>query len=325
MHRCGRALLTIGHSYLNGTGPCTVCGEEKEVKWTKLANVTDLKVGDQLIFANGTTAMGSQNTSGSNPYRNQILNGITLSDDQTTIEKVDKIAAIITLEKGSIDNTYALHVSDGYLSWSSGNSVTITDSINPNSSWLFTVENNAIAIKNGSDNTRELKYNKSATRFACYTSGQSYCDIWVYAGGGYEIEGGDEGGGEVEQPLTIIKFGSLGDREGAGTDEETVYKKDGFTFTSLKGTSTSKNRNTDSDHYRIYKNSTFQITGDTAFTKLVFTCTSDSYATVLQQSIGENASVSGTTVTITFAEATTSTAIYTASNQTRLTTLEIWV
>lgn len=74
-----------------------------------------------------------------------------------------------------------------------------------------------------------------------------------------------------------------------------------FTFSNAKGLSTTAIRNSDSDHYRIYAKSNITLTAHSGkkFKKVVFTCTSSDYATVLKNTLGSSASESGTTVTWT--------------------------
>ena len=74
-----------------------------------------------------------------------------------------------------------------------------------------------------------------------------------------------------------------------------------FTFSNAQGSSSTAIRTSDSDHYRIYSGSTITLTAHNGkkFKKIVFTCTSGSYATVLKNTLGSSASVSGSTVTWT--------------------------
>ena len=74
-----------------------------------------------------------------------------------------------------------------------------------------------------------------------------------------------------------------------------------FTFSNAKGESTNAIRTTDSDHFRVYANSTITLTaqGGKKFKKVVFTCTTSSYATALQTTLGSSATASGSTVTWT--------------------------
>ena len=77
-----------------------------------------------------------------------------------------------------------------------------------------------------------------------------------------------------------------------------------FTCTNEQGSSTTAIRTSDSDHHRLYANSTLKFTanGNMTFTQIVVTCTSSSYAGVLQTSAtnaGYSATTSGNNVTIT--------------------------
>ena len=98
-----------------------------------------------------------------------------------------------------------------------------------------------------------------------------------------------------------------------------------FTCTNEKASSSTAIRNSDSDHYRVYAKSvlTFTAVEDKAFTKVVVTCTSSSYATVLSNSLtstGATASVSGSVVTIT-CSTPLSEITFTATAQTRINTV----
>lgn len=92
-----------------------------------------------------------------------------------------------------------------------------------------------------------------------------------------------------------------------------------FTCTNIKGSTAI--RTSDSDHYRVYANSTLKFTAlEKTISKVVVTCTSSSYATVLSTSAtnaGLTATVSGSEVTITSASALTEMSM-TASAQTRI-------
>lgn len=98
-----------------------------------------------------------------------------------------------------------------------------------------------------------------------------------------------------------------------------------FTCTNEKASSSTAIRNSDSDHYRVYTKSvlTFTAVEDKAFTKVVVTCTSSSYANVLSGSLtstGATASVSGSVVTIT-CSTPLSEITFTATAQTRIKTV----
>lgn len=126
----------------------------------------------------------------------------------------------------------------------------------------------------------------------------------------------DEVGESVTETLEIIA--TTGDL--ASDSGSISWTGTNFTCTNIKGSTAI--RTTDSDHFRVYANSSLKFTGlnEKKFTKLVVTCTSSSYATVLQTSAtnaGLTATVSGNDVTITSASAVSEMSM-TASAQTRI-------
>ncbi|MBE6228438.1 MAG: hypothetical protein E7120_06145 [Bacteroidales bacterium] len=129
----------------------------------------------------------------------------------------------------------------------------------------------------------------------------------------------DEVGESVTETLKIIATtGVLASDSGSIS-----WTGTNFTCTNIKGSTAI--RTTDSDHFRVYANSSLKFTGlnEKKFTKLVVTCTSSSYATVLQNgtwSSGVSVSVSGSVVTITSTDL--SEISVTVSAQTRINNVE---
>ena len=74
-----------------------------------------------------------------------------------------------------------------------------------------------------------------------------------------------------------------------------------FTFSNAQGSSSTAIRTSDTDHYRVYANSTltFAANDGLKFKKLVITCGSSSYATALKNTLGASASASQSVVTWT--------------------------
>ena len=73
---------------------------------------------------------------------------------------------------------------------------------------------------------------------------------------------------------------------------------------------------------RFYNNSTLIVAYD-GMTKIVFHCSSPSYANALASAIGSSASVSGSDVTVTFASATDSFSVVLSGGQVRLDSIEV--
>lgn len=84
-------------------------------------------------------------------------------------------------------------------------------------------------------------------------------------------------------------------------------------------------RTSDSDHYRVYANSTLTISCE-GMTQIVITTTSSSYATVLANGLktaGATATVSGSTVTVTVTSGTLDEISFTPTAQTRINNVEV--
>ena len=92
-----------------------------------------------------------------------------------------------TVVAGSEEDTFAFKTGDNkYLCWSSGNSLDVSSTLDANSSWAvsFNASGNA-ALLNSADNARQIWFNTSSPRFACYTnkteSTSGYAPIQIYA------------------------------------------------------------------------------------------------------------------------------------------------
>ena len=114
-----------------------------------------------------------------------------------------------------------------------------------------------------------------------------------------------EGSEEVTETMNIYaNTGSL-------SNKVITWTGTNFTFSNAQGSSSTSIRTSDSDHFRIYANSTITFTAKNSkkFKKIVITCTGSSYATALKNTLGDAATASGSTVTWTgSAETVTKTA-----------------
>ena len=104
-----------------------------------------------------------------------------------------------------------------------------------------------------------------------------------------------EGSVEVTESMNIYA------NKGTLANNVITWTGTNFTFSNAKGSSTTAIRNSDSDHYRIYAKSNITLTAHSGkkFKKVVFTCTTSSYASVLKTTLGSSASAEGSTVTWT--------------------------
>ena len=101
----------------------------------------------------------------------------------------------------------------------------------------------------------------------------------------------------ADTTVSISVFGSNGSL--ASDSSSISWTSDGVTVVNEKASSSTAIRTSDTNHYRAYTGSamTFSI-AEGNITKIVITCTSSSYATVMKNSAGAEATVSGSVVTI---------------------------
>ena len=79
---------------------------------------------------------------------------------------------------GSETGTYAFVNGGKYWTWTSGNSLKTTSTLNANSSWNVTFNAGNAVIANAYDATRILQWNNGSPRFACYTSAQKAVQLY---------------------------------------------------------------------------------------------------------------------------------------------------
>lgn len=279
--------------------PMSVSAEETTA--TQVTDVADLAVGDQIVLVNqaGTKAMGAQ----SGKYRAEVD---CTSNGDTVI--VSDTMAVITLEAGSNDGTFALKVSDGYLYWKSSdnNSVGTNSSAETNGAWIITITDGVATIQNATVTERYLQYNATSPRFACYKTSSNQADPVIYKLPA-SSEDGEEDGGETPAVPTeaSISFADKANRTEYSIDIQ-VWEQNGVTVTNNKAASTS-----DVGDYanpgRFYKSSETTIAFP-GMTKIVVDCAGldAKYVTPWSGSFTDSnatAVVEGTTVTITFANA----------------------
>ena len=161
-----KTLRALGHNYVDGV--CTHCKQdEPKESWKK---ATSIAVGDTIVIVCEAKSMQ--------------LNGISTTSTKygLGVSYTDTPVGVYTLTvvAGSTDGTFAFKTEDGkYLTWTSGNSLNVATSITANSSWNVTFSNGNAIIKNASDSTRQLQWNASSPRFACYgNSGQTAIQIY---------------------------------------------------------------------------------------------------------------------------------------------------
>ena len=130
---------------------------------------TTIAVGDQVIIAQ----VDHKKTSGATGFE---LTGISTTSTKygigTEFTGTPEGTMVFTVQSGFSEGTFAFQNGSNYLYWTSGNSLNISTTIIPKTSWSLTVNTQGrVLMRNSSDATRVLMWNKNNNqeRFACYT------------------------------------------------------------------------------------------------------------------------------------------------------------
>ena len=136
-----------------------------------LVATNSINIGDTVILANRDNS--------------QQLSGISTTSTKygvgrDYVETPNASEYPLSVQEGYSSGTFALKTQDNkYLTWTSGNSLNVADSVSANSSWIIEFDDKCNAIiKNAVDNTRIIKWNSSSPRFACYTSDQGSVQLF---------------------------------------------------------------------------------------------------------------------------------------------------
>ena len=183
---------------------------DAKVVYNLVTDPTTLKVGDKVIIAasNADVALGTtQNTN------NRKAEAIT--KDGNTVVNPGAAVQILTLEKGSLDNTCAFNTGSGYLyaASSSKNYLKTQAEIDANASFRVSYADDVTTIKAKGKNTNNLlKYNSGSKLFSCYGSGQ--VDVVIYSDG--KGTGAQLFSTAVDVPSTTPTYSSLAELVKAG-------------------------------------------------------------------------------------------------------------
>ena len=142
------------------------------------------------------------------------------------------------------------------------------------------------------------------------------------AGGGSAGDVAEPDDGTTALTSATLSFASKDQRTSFSTTAQ-VWEQNGITFTNQKASST----NSVADYVnpvRLYKGSSVTVTWEKNIEKIEFNCATESYASALASSIGGEATVSGTTVTVVPATPAEAYSISALSAQVRLNGLTVY-
>lgn len=160
------------------------------------------------------------------------------------------------------------------------------------------------------------------TTYTCERCGEYTADEVRATGHSYE-NGKCTECGEVQPLEATLTFDNTSKRTEFTANSKQVWEENGIVFTNNKGTYNNALGDY-SNPIRLYKGTTVSITGFAPIIKVEFTCDTADYATSLKTSIGATATVSGTVVTATLAEAADSFNFTVSDAQTRVNSLKVY-
>lgn len=147
----------------------------EDSKFTKVLDVNDLGSGDIISIVNEANKTAMSTT------QNKNNRGVTTIEINDGYFEASSDVQRILLESGTVENTYAFNVSNGYLyaSSSKSNYLVTNDEIDANASWKISISNGNATIKaTGSNTNNWIRYNSGNKLFSCYKSGQM--DVQIY-------------------------------------------------------------------------------------------------------------------------------------------------
>ncbi len=134
---------------------------------TLVEDVSELSVGNHVVIVASESNVALSNVQNTN---NRGQAGITKEGKNVTLSQN---VQILTLEAGTVAETFAFNTGSGYLyaASSSNNQLKTQATNNANSSWSISITDGVASIVAQGANTRNvMQYNQSSSLFACYSS-----------------------------------------------------------------------------------------------------------------------------------------------------------
>jgi hypothetical protein len=149
--------------------------------FTLLTDVNELNAGDKIIIAAADYDVALSTTQNNN---NRGPASITKNNDGTISYGAD--VQILTLERGTIEGTFAFNTGSGYLyaASSSSNHLKTKTELDANGSWLVTVDSDAVAkiTAQGANTRNTIFYNNQngSNLFSCYAESSNMKPVAIY-------------------------------------------------------------------------------------------------------------------------------------------------
>ena len=172
--------------HAGGGSTCFRCEEPNpdapaQDQWQRVTDLSQLAAGKKIVIVAKDYNFALSRTQGNN---NRGQASVTKSGDTVTFG--DDVQ-ILTLETGTVSNSFAFNTGSGYLyaASSSSNYLRTQATLNANASWKITIAANGTAtiVAQGSYTRNTMQYNQSSSLFACYGSAtQKALTIYVWTG-----------------------------------------------------------------------------------------------------------------------------------------------
>lgn len=206
------ALCSVGVLSSGGMEVKKVEAEAASGTFNLVTDASTLAVGDKIIIASGCSgACKALSTTQNENNRKETSSTITVVENKIVDLKGSIEAELITLEKGTVDGTFALKVSDGYLYSASSkkNYLKTQTSVNANGSWAISIKNKIATVQSQGTNTKNLlSYNGSKALFSSYSSVQG--NIYLY---------------ELEEGTAIVQYTVSFDTDGGTVISDKVVSE----------------------------------------------------------------------------------------------------
>lgn len=147
-----------------------------ETTWNLVTDAANLNAGDQIIIASSAEDFALSTTQNAN---NRGQAEIVKTDNQCTLSYD---VQVITLQDGTLPNTFALFVDDGYLyaASSTSNYLRTQAENNANGSFVIDIGENGVAtvMAQGENTHNYLRYNSGSDLFSCYENATGNVSIY---------------------------------------------------------------------------------------------------------------------------------------------------
>ncbi len=136
--------------------------------YVQVTDVSTLKAGDKIVIV-APEQLRIMTVQNSGNYRDQAE---VVIDENKTIKNLPVNTAVLTLKEGTTAGTFVLEATDGYLNYTgSSNTITTVETLNDTCEWTIEIDSEGVThIINAkvADTERQIRYNASSPRFACY-------------------------------------------------------------------------------------------------------------------------------------------------------------